>query len=131
MNFTISPKQIILIFSSSLNFKLRSKIWINLLTISNSIQKICLCKRLIGIHIQIIIDFTRCVALGLTIFEKSELANIIHVVKIIVLMNTTLAILVVFPGELWEYSSITLGSNVEHTGEYSSLNWHLHPNFSE
>ena len=131
MDFTISPEQIVFIFTHSLNFKFRSKHWVNLLAISNSIKEICLCKRLIGVHIQIIIDFARCIALGFTIFKKSELANIIHVVKIIVLMNTTLTILVVFPRELWEYSSLHLSSNVEHTSKYSSLNWYSHPDFSE
>jgi hypothetical protein len=102
-----------------------------LLSVSNSIQEISFGKWLISINIQIIVDFTRSIALSFTIFEKSEFTNHIHVMKIVVLMNTTLTVIVVFPGHLWENSSLELSTTVEHSSENGTLNWYSHPKFSE
>ena len=131
MDFTITPEEIIFVFSSSLNSKLRSKSWINLLSVSNSVQEISFSKWLISIDIQIIVDFTRSITLSFTIFEKSKFANHIHIMKIVILMNTSFAVFVIFPGHLWENSSLVLGSNIKHSSENGTLNWYFHPDFSE
>ena len=131
MNFTISPEKIVFIFTCSLYSKFGSKSWINLLSISNSIKKICFSKWSSRVYIQIIINFTRGITMSFTIFEKSKFANIIHIMKIIVLMNTTNTIFIVFPRQFWEDSSLHLLSYIEHSGKYCSLDWDSHPNFSE